>query len=222
MSKRVLLPKKVQETVILLHGLARTHRSMRKLEFALTQSGYAVLNLHYPSTRYPIEKLVAKTLTASITNLPHETTIHFVTHSMGGILVRHYLNQHTQANLGRVVMLGPPNKGSQVVDKLKNLPGFHLVNGPAGLQLGSHPSSLPNCLGPAKFEVGVIAGSRTINPILSMLLPSPNDGKVTVENTKLEGMLDHITLPVAHPFLMRNPVVINQVLHFLKFGTFDH
>jgi hypothetical protein len=88
------------------------------------------------------------------------------------------------------------------------------------LQLGTGQWSVPNNLGPANFEVGVIAGSRSINLILSTLLPDSDDGKVTVENTRLEGMRDHITLPVTHPFMMRNPTVIEQVIYFLRHGTF--
>lgn len=119
-------------------------------------------------------------------------------------------------------MLGPPNQGSQVVDTFKSVPGFSWINGPAGQQLGTNENSITKALGPADFEVGIIAGSRTINLILSLALPNPDDGKVSVENTKLEGMKDHITLPVSHPFLMKNSEVIDQVLKFLEVGEFDH
>lgn len=118
-------------------------------------------------------------------------------------------------------MLGPPNQGSQVVDNLKNMPGFKLINGPAGMQLGTEATSIPNKLGGAMFDVGVIAGNRSINFILSTMLPGDNDGKVTVANTKLEGMKDHITLPVTHPLMMNNPRVIKQTKHFLAHGKFE-
>ena len=144
----------------------------------------------------------------------------FVTHSLGGILVRAYLYEHNIENLGNVVMLGPPNKGSQIVDKLHQLPGFKLINGPAGLQLGTDQQSVPNQLGAADFKLGVIAGTRSMNLFLSTMLPSPDDGKVAVENTKLEGMSDHIALPVTHPLMMRSDVVIAQVIHFLKYSEF--
>ena len=117
-------------------------------------------------------------------------------------------------------MLGPPNKGSQVVDKMHSFPGFKLFNGPAGMQLGTGELSIPNTLGPANFDVGIIAGTQSINLILSLMLPNPDDGKVSVENTKLEGMLDHITLSTTHTLMMRNSVVIEQVIHFLRYGAF--
>jgi len=117
-------------------------------------------------------------------------------------------------------MLGPPNQGSEVVDTLHNMPGYELINGPAGHQLGTDIESIPNKLGPADFELGIIAGTRSINLILSTMLPSTDDGKVTVENTKLEGMKEHIALPVTHPFMMKNQDVIEQVIHFLKSGSF--
>lgn len=210
------------ESVILLHGLARRHQSMTTLEAALNEAGFYVINMGYPSTKQCIEKLASEAIKPALLKGPQGSTVHFVTHSMGGILVRQYLSTHTVDNLGRVVMLGPPNQGSQVVDKLKNVFGFKLINGPAGLQMGTAKSSLPNRLGPANFEVGIIAGYRSINWMLSTLLPGPNDGKVTVENTKLKGMKDHLTLPVTHPFMMKNKRVIQQVIHFLKHGVFQH
>lgn len=210
-----------KECVILLHGLARTDRSMAILAEALNEAGYQAINHGYPSTRHPIEKLASEAIETALLRCPEQTTVHFVTHSMGGILVRQYLSQRRMQNLGRVVMLGPPNQGSQVVDKLRHLPVFEWLNGPAGLQLGTGDLSVPKQLGPAQFEVGVIAGTRSINLLLSMLLPGPNDGKVTVENTKLAGMKDHIALPVSHPLMMRNQKVIEQVIHFLRYGAFQ-
>jgi triacylglycerol esterase/lipase EstA (alpha/beta hydrolase family) len=210
------------ETVILLHGLARNAFSMNKLERALEKHDYAVVNVDYPSTKHNIESLAQRSISEAISKVAPQSKIHFVTHSMGGILVRQFLRQNEIKNLGRVVMLGPPNSGSEVVDILQNLPGFKTVNGPAGLQLSAKEDALPNQLGPANFEVGIIAGSRTINLVLSSLLPTPNDGKVSVESTKLEGMSDHITMPVTHTFMMRNTEVIEQVIHFLQQGTFSH
>ena len=208
------------ESVILLHGMARTARSMATMETALRSTGYHTVNLGYPSTDYPVEVLAGKAVNESLSACPPENKIHFVTHSLGGILVRRYLSRHEIQNLGRVVMLGPPNQGSQVVDKLKDVPGFKLINGPAGRQLGTDPDSIPSQLGPAEFEVGIIAGTRSINLFLSTLLPGQDDGKVTVENTKLEGMADHMELPATHPFMMKNERVIRQTIHFLKHGRF--
>ena len=139
---------------------------------------------------------------------------------MGGLLLRQYLNQHKVDNLGRAVMLGPPNQGSHVVDKLKGVPGFKTINGPAGMQMGTKAKDAPQQLPAANFELGIIAGTRSVNPLLSTLLPNPDDGKVSVEHTKLEGMKDHISLPVTHTFMMKNKKVIEQVLCFLRKGEF--
>jgi pimeloyl-ACP methyl ester carboxylesterase len=208
------------EAVILLHGLARKASSMKKLERALKENGYQVVNVDYPSTKHDIEALAEWSIGNAIKKVGPNSKIHFVTHSMGGILVRQFLRQYKMQNLGRVVMLGPPNSGSEIVDLLQNVPGFKTVNGPAGLQLSAKKDALPNQLGPANFELGIIAGTRSVNLVLSTMLPMPNDGKVSVESSKLEGMSDHLTMPVTHTFMMRNSAVITQVILFLKQGTF--
>jgi len=209
------------DSVILLHGLARTNRSLRKLEGELKHHGFHVINSTYPSRKHNVQKLVELTMNEAILKCKNADKIHFVTHSMGAILLRSYLKSSPVENLGRVVMLGPPNQGSQVVDRLKNLPGFKFINGPAGMQLGTNVDDLPKTLGAVDYDVGVIAGSKSVNFILSMMLPGPNDGKVSVESTKLAGMSDHIVLPVTHPFMMKNDDVISQVLHYLRNGSFD-
>ncbi|MFT6328610.1 MAG: hypothetical protein ACJAYN_000535 [Bermanella sp.] len=208
------------EAVILLHGLARKASSMKKLERALKENGYQVVNVDYPSTKHDIEALAEWSIGNAIKKVGPNSKIHFVTHSMGGILVRQFLRQYKMHNLGRVVMLGPPNSGSEIVDLLQNVPGFKTVNGPAGLQLSAKKDALPNQLGPANFELGIIAGSRSVNLVLSTMLPMPNDGKVSVESSKLEGMSAHLTMPVTHTFMMRNSAVITQVILFLQQGAF--
>ena len=208
------------EAVILLHGLARKASSMSKLERALKENGYQVVNVDYPSTKHDIEALAEWSIGNAIKKVGPNSKINFVTNSMGGILVRQFLRQYKLVNLGRVVMLGPPNSGSEIVDLLQNVPGFKTVNGPAGLQLSAKKDALPNQLGPANFELGIIAGSRSVNLVLSTMLPMPNDGKVSVESSKLEGMSDHLTMPVTHTFMMRNSAVIMQVILFLQHGAF--
>ncbi|XPF95182.1 esterase/lipase family protein [Colwellia sp. RE-S-Sl-9] len=211
-----------EECVILLHGMARSDSSMNKMENKLKEVGYTVVNFDYPSTQYNIESIAKYYLPNAVAQCKPNVIINFVTHSLGGIVLRKYLRDNTLDLLGRVVMLGPPNKGSEIVDKLKNVPGYEFINGPAGLELGTDKSSVPNLLGAVSYPVGIIAGSSTINPILSQMLPNPDDGKVSVENTKVEGMSDHIIIPVSHAFIMRNDEVIRQVKKFLKTGEFQH
>ncbi len=210
-----------QECVILLHGLARSHRSMLTLERALNDQGYHVVNSQYDSLAEPIETLALTAIDQAIAECPEaHAQVHFVTHSLGGILVRQYTQLNPSAAIGRVVMLGPPNKGSELVDQFAKLPGFDRMNGVAGKQLGTTPDSTPNQLPAISFELGIIAGSKSINPLLSYFLPGADDGKVTIESTKLEGMKQHLVLPTTHTFMMRNPQVIGQVNHFLSKGEF--
>lgn len=193
------------------------------MERALSEAGYKVLNVDYPSRSASVSKLSEEVVSKAVEDCQRDgaTTIHFVTHSLGGILVRSYLSQHPVSNLGRVVMLGPPNQGSEVVDTLGSLRLFRLINGPAGSELGTETNSTPNRLGAANFCVGIIAGDRSINWINSMMIPGRDDGKVSVERTKLEGMTDHIAIHATHPFLMRNKTSIRQTIHFLRNGQFD-
>lgn len=212
------------DCVILLHGLTRTSRSMAVMEKALTQEGYRVVNVNYPSRNKPVEELSASAIETGLVRcaLKPGESVHFVTHSMGGILVRHYLAHHKIAALGKVVMLGPPNSGSEVVDRLKDVPAFDLINGPAGSQLGTGQKDIPAQLGPVTYPVGIIAGTQSVNLVLSKFLPNPDDGKVSVERTKVQGMTDFIAIKATHPFIMRNKEAIRQTLKFLKMGAFDH
>ena len=207
---------------MLLHGLARTKNSMRVMQAELAQANFRVVNLGYPSRKDRIENLAPTAVREGVTacELSDGEAVHFVTHSMGGILIRYYLSKYNLEQLGRIVMLAPPNQGSQVVDSLGKMPGFKLLNGPAGLQLGTDANSIPLQLGAVDYPVGIIAGTRTFNPILSLFLPNPDDGKVSLENTKVEGMVDFIDLPVTHSFMMRNRKVIKQMIAFLQTGKF--
>ncbi len=211
-----------KEAVILLHGLARTDKSMTKMASALEAGGFIVLNIDYPSREAAVETLATKVIDAALADpkLKDAERIHFVTHSLGGILVRQYLKTRRPDRLGRVVMLGPPNQGSEVVDKLGDTWVFSAINGPAGRQLGTGRDSLPNQLGPVDFDLGVIAGDQSINWINSLMIPGPDDGKVSVERTKVAGMKAHLVVHVTHPYLMRNAQVIRETIHFLRQGRF--
>jgi len=208
------------ESVILLHGLGRTSRAMKKLEREL-EKDYFVVNLTYASMRHPIEHLAESAISKSLEQCDPKKPIHFVTHSLGGILVRQYLSHNTVENLGRTVMLGPPNQGSELSDFFSKSTLFKLVNGPTGGQLGTGTNSIPINLGEVNFELGIIAGNRSFNPLFSKLIDGANDGKVSVNRSKIKGMTDHLVLPVSHTFMMLDPVVIHQVKHFLLDGGFD-
>ena len=210
------------ECVILLHGLARTAGSMSVMAEALQAEGYHVANVDYPSRHHPVSELAAPAIEDGLAQCAgaEAETVHFVTHSMGGILVRYHLRNHRIENLGRVVMLAPPNQGSEVVDNLRDTPGFALLNGPAGLELGTDENALPGRLGPVDFPVGVIAGTESINLMLSQFLPNPDDGKVSVERTKVEGMKDFVAISATHPLIMRNEEAIRHTLSFLASGSF--
>jgi len=218
----VVMNLQAQEGVVLLHGMCRTAGSMKKMETALQQVGFTVLNVDYPSRTASVDELSDAAIGQALANpvLKDCVKVNFVTHSLGGILVRNFFKRHVDARLGRVVMLGPPNQGSEVVDELGSWWMFRKLNGPAGGELGTGADSTPNKLGSVSFELGVIAGDRSINWINSCMIKGSDDGKVSVERTKVAGMKEHVVVHATHPFLMKDKTAISYMIRFLKTGTF--
>lgn len=210
--------------VVFLHGISRTFRSLHKMRRAIEAAGFSTLNVGYASRHKPLETL-ADDIHPAITDFigSRDGAIHFVCHSMGGLLARVYLARYRPMRLGRVVMLGTPNGGSEIADSLKGLLPYRLFFGPAGQQLVTRRDPATEALlPPVDYPVGVIAGNRTLDPISSIFfLPGANDGRVTVANTKLEGMADHVVISADHALMVRHPQAIAQTIAFLQRGVFD-
>jgi pimeloyl-ACP methyl ester carboxylesterase len=211
-----------KDGVVLLHGISRTARSFRKMQVALERAGFATLNLDYASRRKALEAL-AEDIDPAIQGFADRIggSIHFVCHSMGGLLARVYIARHRPKQLGRVVMLGTPNSGSEIADRLKHFGAYRAFFGPAGQQLGTQRDEAITALfPPLDYPVGVVAGNRSIDPLAGTMLPKPHDGRVSVENTGIDGMADHIVVDTSHPWLVRNSVAVAQTIAFLQDGMF--
>ena len=209
------------ETVVLVHGLGRTPASMALLAARIEQAGYRVVNFGYPSRTEPIEELAAR-LGDELRRCcaGHEAEVHFVTHSMGGVLVRSYLAERPEPHRGRVVMLSPPNQGSEIVDAFSDSPRLQALLGPAGARLGTDSSGIAHELPPVSFDLGIITGNASLNPIGSWLIPGPDDGKVGVRRAMVEGADDFLVVPSSHTFIMNDSGVADQTLRFLESGAF--
>jgi triacylglycerol lipase len=211
------------ESVVIVHGLGRTPASMAILEARLQSAGFRVVNFGYPSTSEPMEDLVDR--------LGHELgtccademeTVHFVTHSMGWLLVRSYLAQQPEAHLGRMVMLSPPNQGSEIVDAFADSPLLQSLIGPAGSKLGTDSEGISSQLGPVRFNLGIVTGDRSINPLGSWLIPGPDDGKVGVNRARVPEATAFMVVPATHTFIMNRKDVAEEVVYFLREGRFQN
>ena len=215
------------ETVVLLHGIGHSMMNMLFLEKALKKQGYTTYNLTYPSLRHDI-KTLSKWLNDKLEKKQiwrSSDKVHFVTHSMGGLVSGFYLQDFKEVvhaeKLGRVVMLGTPHGGSEVADGLQDFWLFKLIFGPAGQELTTHARK-DDQIKP-DYELGIIAGTQNwMYPLGKVLIDQPHDGCVSVESTKLDGMKDHVILPVLHGFMGWSPKIQKQTLHFLEHGEFRH
>jgi len=221
-GRTIAASRQARGGVVLLHGIGVGAWTLRRLERALRRNGYATLNLGYASRCKPLEAL-AEDIHPPIAAFAAQCDgpIHFVAHSMGGLLTRLYVAIHRPARLGRVVMLGTPNGGSEIADLLADLAIYRALFGPAGQQLSTVTAPVLAALPPPDYAVGIIAGCRTIAPISSyFVLPRPNDGRVSVASSRLANMADHVTVKACHTGLPRHRDAIDQTIAFLHAGRF--
>jgi pimeloyl-ACP methyl ester carboxylesterase len=210
------------EHVVVLHGMARTESSMTPLAERIAAAGYRVFNVGYPGRKMAPEELVAVLRSALAECCADAERLHFVTHSLGGILVRAYLAETPDPRVGRVVMMSPPNQGTDIVDILGDTWLFRTLMGPTAAQMGTGPDSLPARLPPADFELGIIGATGSINPFGSLLIPGEDDGIVPLCRMWLEGATDTLVVSNSHSLMMHSKDVARQVLTFLATGQFDH
>lgn len=214
--------KNTNECVLLLHGLGRTRFSMNAIARNLEKQGYTTLNCGYPSTRQNIQQLVKGYVAQAVTECKRRNAvkIHVVTHSLGGILIRAYLQNNSLPKGSRIVMLSPPNHGSEIADFIKKIRLFQWILGPSVRQLGTDPESIPNRLKPIPYQTGIITGNVSSDPWFTGLIQGAHDGKVSVASARLDGMRDFLVVPSGHTFIMQSRSTIHQILAFLKLGRF--
>lgn len=212
------------DCVVLLHGIGMQGYVMKRIQHALTTDGYRVVNVSYPSRELPFEQLAGEYLPAQlqehgVARAPH---LHFITHSMGSLIVRKLIHDARPANLGRVVMIGPPNHGSTAADEADEFALLRKYMGENLGRLGTGENSIAGTLGPADFDLGIIAGNTTSVTIFGRVLSGQNDGAVTVESARLEGMHDFIVVPYSHTAMLWRDEVVQQALTYLREGKFTH
>lgn len=208
------------EGIILLHGILRTAKCMNGLAKFLESNKFKVLNLNYPSSKYDIAS-IATSLNATINEFANQVTkIHFVGYSMGGLIIRAYLNLHRPDNLGRVVMLGTPNQGSEIADFLKDFFLYKKLYGPAGQQLITDQMSFKEIFGAINYELGVIAGVSPYYMVANKIIGRESDGRVSVVSTQINGMQDHVIIKSGHTLLPANKQAWQLTLNFLSKGSF--
>ncbi len=218
------LPSTRNECVILLHGLYRTAASMTLIELHLIRNGYGVINIDYASTRSSIPAVAEEEVASAVTSAKEQgyERIHFISHSLGALVIRTYLQDHRLPEGSRIVMLAPPNQGSELADwAYHNFPQLSHMSGPAANQLGTRNHPFTSKLGRVSEEVGIIIGEKSWNPLSSKILPGPDDGAVTLDRAKLKEMRDFMVVPCNHSSIILDKSVRYQVVHFLQRGRFN-
>ncbi len=216
-EERKILPM-TGKVAVLIHGITRSSKCFRAMEPALHAAGFTTLGFDYPSTQVTIPEC-AKYLRQFLESLDGVEEIHFVVHSMGGLVVRAALAEHQDPRIRRMVMLGVPNLGARMANLVKNFFAFKMIFGPAGQQLVEEAAGLIPGLPTPNFEFAVVAGARGTPDGFNPLIPGDDDGTVSVAATRLPGAADFLTVPVLHSFLMSNTDVIAACRRFLETGA---
>lgn len=220
--KRISL-KNDGDYVILIPGLLLGPRSMNKIHNFLNNYGYQVLPLNCSIKKHSVQVLANSFLKNFIIKncLNKKRKIHFITHSIGGIVVRKYLEDNHSLNIGKVVMLAPPNRGSEIMTLFSKMYFSRYLLGVSGKQISINDKAyLLSLEQKVSFDLGIIAGSHS-NLLSLWYLNRKNDGVVSVENTKILGMVEHLVLNQSHYSMLYSKEVLHQILFFLRCGKFD-
>jgi hypothetical protein len=210
------------ELVVLVHGLGRTRHSLARLARHLEREGFATARFGYPSTRRSIDDH-AEALRSWLDRLEGVERVSFVTHSLGGIVVRAALERPPAPGapaVGRVVMLAPPSRGSSLAHALERWRPIRWILGPSGGELGDG-AGLTVAEPPPSVAVAVVAGARGRDGGWNPLVPGDDDGIVGVDETRLERPHEHLVVRGMHTWLMNRPAVREAVLRFLRREALD-
>ncbi len=208
--------------VVLLHGFNDTHKHMLLFEKRLHSQGYHVLNIDYPSHQLTIEDTASAVADVLSQRVDRSRRMHFVTHSMGGVVTRCLLERYPQTNLGRVVMMSPPHHGSEWADLAGKINIPDQLRSKPILEMRTSPDSFVHQLGEVDYELGIIGANRHFGTLTSPVFSGENDGVVSIESMKVSGMKDFIVLRKLHITMVFSPKVIRQTTYFLQHGQFDH
>ncbi len=211
------------ECVVLVHGLWRSGFAMRSIANNLETYGFHTISIDYPSTEAEIPELTQQHIPQGIEHCKANGAkqIHFVTHSMGGILVRQYLQSNHLPQGSKVVMLSPPNQGSKLSEKFGESWWYQWAAGPAASSLTQKESGIINQLREVSEPVGIIAAYREWSLWPDSWLPQPNDGTIAVESMRLSEMDDFILMNSGHATMRYQDDIQRQIRHFLVNGYFE-